>query len=427
MPELLGDAAELVPVGDAAALADAVAGCSPTPRTPRALAEAGRRQAATWPDEAATARQLVAVYRELLGPGSRAPMTGARAAGGRAAGPADRAARRAAARRRRRGRRRRRHRADRVAGRRRARAGLERRRPGGHARSCGRWPSSRPIGAVSVRAARGTTCLLDGWATLGAGNRARFPGPGRGPAAGAAAHRAAARGRPGRAGARRPTGPSGADRTAGRVDTSLSHCGLQERIAAVALADPAAAVQRTADDEGTARFGAEPGALGAARRLRHRVGPGRDAGRGRPRRRAHPRGHAAGRGRRTSPPSSAAARSRWCRSTSSPTPASPGADQTDDGTDPAPRAGALTAIDADVGRLRAAVDAAAGRHAAAAGRDLRGQRRPPAAARRHRLRPGLRRAGWLTSASTGRAPFAQLIDLAPTALRALGPRPCRRR
>jgi hypothetical protein len=34
-----------------------------------------------------------------------------------------------------------------------------------------------PIGAVSVRAARSTSCVLDGWATLGAGNRARFPAP----------------------------------------------------------------------------------------------------------------------------------------------------------------------------------------------------------------------------------------------------------
>ena len=33
--------------------------------------------------------------------------------------------------------------------------------------------------------------------------------------------------------------------------------------------------------------------------------------------------------------------------------------------------------------------------------------------------PGFRPTGWLTSASTGRVPFAQLIDLAPTALRAL--------
>ena len=33
------------------------------------------------------------------------------------------------------------------------------------------------IGAMSVRAARGTTCVLDGWGTIGAGNRVRVPGP----------------------------------------------------------------------------------------------------------------------------------------------------------------------------------------------------------------------------------------------------------
>jgi hypothetical protein len=33
------------------------------------------------------------------------------------------------------------------------------------------------IGALSVRAAGSTTCVLDGWATLGAGNRARYPAP----------------------------------------------------------------------------------------------------------------------------------------------------------------------------------------------------------------------------------------------------------
>jgi uncharacterized membrane protein YedE/YeeE len=74
LPELLGDGAELVPVGDAAALAEAVAGLLADPERARRLAEAGTRQAATWPDEAATARQLVAVYRELLGP----PGAGAR-------------------------------------------------------------------------------------------------------------------------------------------------------------------------------------------------------------------------------------------------------------------------------------------------------------------------------------------------------------
>ncbi|RBY78794.1 glycosyltransferase family 1 protein [Geodermatophilus sp. TF02-6] len=68
LPELLGGGAELVPVGDAAALADAVAELLADPARARRLAAAGTRRAATWPDEAATARQLVALYRELLGP-----------------------------------------------------------------------------------------------------------------------------------------------------------------------------------------------------------------------------------------------------------------------------------------------------------------------------------------------------------------------
>jgi glycosyltransferase involved in cell wall biosynthesis len=68
LPELLGDAAELVPVDDAAALADAVVRVLADPALAAALAEAGRRRAADWPDETATARRLVAVYRELLGP-----------------------------------------------------------------------------------------------------------------------------------------------------------------------------------------------------------------------------------------------------------------------------------------------------------------------------------------------------------------------
>jgi glycosyltransferase involved in cell wall biosynthesis len=68
LPGLLGDAAELVPVGDAPALAAAVTRVLGDPARARQLADAGRRQAAGWPDEAATARALVALYRELLGP-----------------------------------------------------------------------------------------------------------------------------------------------------------------------------------------------------------------------------------------------------------------------------------------------------------------------------------------------------------------------
>lgn len=68
MPELFGAGAALVPVGDAAALAEAVIGVLTDPAHAAALVEAGREQAAGWPDEAAALRRTVAVYRELLGP-----------------------------------------------------------------------------------------------------------------------------------------------------------------------------------------------------------------------------------------------------------------------------------------------------------------------------------------------------------------------
>jgi glycosyltransferase involved in cell wall biosynthesis len=67
IPELVGDAAELVPAGDAGALAEAVTGVLTDPGRVSRLAAAGPRRAATWPDQAGTARQLVALYRELLG------------------------------------------------------------------------------------------------------------------------------------------------------------------------------------------------------------------------------------------------------------------------------------------------------------------------------------------------------------------------
>ena len=74
IPELVGSGAELVPVGDAAALADAVVRVLTDPAHAAELTAAGRRQVASWPDEDAAGRQLVAIYRELLGaPGDDRP------------------------------------------------------------------------------------------------------------------------------------------------------------------------------------------------------------------------------------------------------------------------------------------------------------------------------------------------------------------
>jgi hypothetical protein len=98
----------------------------------------------------------------------------------------------------------------------------------------------------------------------------------------------------------------------------------------------------------------------------------------------------------------------------------PGAEKTDEGTEPERRAAALTRIDEAVGRLRAAVATLPGDTLLLlAGisevNDGRAQLHVGMASG-----PGFSAQGWLTSASTGRAPFAQLIDLAPTALTALG-------
>jgi glycosyltransferase involved in cell wall biosynthesis len=68
MPELFGDGAAFVPVGDATALGEAVVRVLTDPAHAAGLVEAGRRQAAGWPDAGASTRRAVAVYRELLGP-----------------------------------------------------------------------------------------------------------------------------------------------------------------------------------------------------------------------------------------------------------------------------------------------------------------------------------------------------------------------
>ncbi|QMU78479.1 glycosyltransferase family 4 protein [Streptacidiphilus sp. PB12-B1b] len=65
LPELVGDAAVLVPPGDRAALADAVSALLADSARHAELAVAGPQQAATWPDEAATVAQVLSIYDEL--------------------------------------------------------------------------------------------------------------------------------------------------------------------------------------------------------------------------------------------------------------------------------------------------------------------------------------------------------------------------
>lgn len=65
IPELVGEAAELVPYGDPAALASAVCGLLADPGRRAALAAAGVAQAATWPTEEDTVAQVLSIYDEL--------------------------------------------------------------------------------------------------------------------------------------------------------------------------------------------------------------------------------------------------------------------------------------------------------------------------------------------------------------------------
>ncbi|MBT1096310.1 glycosyltransferase family 4 protein [Streptomyces sp. Tu102] len=68
MSELVGDAAELVPYGDAGSLAGTVVRLLADPERQDLLRERGVRQAATWPTEDETVAQVLSVYDELTQP-----------------------------------------------------------------------------------------------------------------------------------------------------------------------------------------------------------------------------------------------------------------------------------------------------------------------------------------------------------------------
>ena len=67
LPELVGDAAVLVPPGDVDAVAAAVADLLDHPKRLEDLATRGRERAATWPTEEQTVDRVQALYAELTG------------------------------------------------------------------------------------------------------------------------------------------------------------------------------------------------------------------------------------------------------------------------------------------------------------------------------------------------------------------------
>lgn len=67
IPDLVGDAAVLVPPSDIDALDRAFRELTGDPGALARLAERGRRHARSWPDERSTVAQVAAVYRELTG------------------------------------------------------------------------------------------------------------------------------------------------------------------------------------------------------------------------------------------------------------------------------------------------------------------------------------------------------------------------
>ncbi len=267
------------------------------------------------------------------------------------------------------------------------------------------------LGNMTVRAARSRTCILDGWATLGAGNRARYPAP----------IEEAEENLP-------PLTAEEAQRMA-----VLAGCGQQEQVALAGLTDVSQTVARIAEDEGTRSFGAEPGALGATVTCSTAIGRSSAVA-------------VSGDGSEVTvldelpvAASERAAALSACPLTvitvpnligSVPTVSLSGRESPSElppegGPGPLaelvgrPRPVALTAMDTTIAQVRATVaDLPGDTLLLIAGLSEKGVSRAqlhPLLAVHPDLPPG-----YLTSSSTGRAPYVQLIDVAPTALRALG-------
>ena len=267
------------------------------------------------------------------------------------------------------------------------------------------------LGNMTVRAARSRTCILDGWATLGAGNRARYPAPTED--------------------AEENLPPLTAEQEAEQA--LLAGCGQQEQVALAGLTDVTRTVARIAQDEGTRAFGAEPGALGEAVSCSTAIGRSSAVAV------SGPEAQVSVIDTLPFEPAQIATALSACPLSlitvpdligSVPEVALPeqvpetGA-QPETGPGPLagllgrPRPEALAALDTTIGELRSAVIGMPGKTLLlVVGLSEKGISR----AQLHpliALHPDLP-SGYLTSSSTGRAPYVQLIDVAPTALRALG-------
>lgn len=260
------------------------------------------------------------------------------------------------------------------------------------------------LGDMTVRAARSRTCVLDGWASLGAGNRARYPAP----TADAEANL-----------------PQLDPAEQARLMDTLAGCGQQEQVALYGLTDVVQTVGRIAEDEGTRRFGAQPGALGEA------VGCSTAIGRASAIAVSAPGAQVSINDEIPASEQLVAALGRCPLSLIS-VPELIGSVPTVDSTvgppgqageaavplPGRPRGQAVAALDDTIAEVRAAIAGLPGDTLLlVAGLSEKGISRPqlhPLIAWHPDVAPG-----YLTSSSTGRTPYVQLIDVAPTALRAL--------